>query len=60
MGNEPGGDTDEAVAQGRDHGFALTYAPAGQVALGPLDGGELLQPAGHTRGQQRAPTSTRC
>jgi hypothetical protein len=50
--DQPGGDGDEAAAEGGDHGFAA----AGAVALGDLPaavtGGELVQPGGHARGEK--------
>ena len=50
-----GGDADESVPQGRDHGPPAAFAVAGQRPVWSLGGGELVEPAGHGRGQQRPP-----
>lgn len=40
--DQAGGDADQAVPQGGDHGLALADAPAQQRALGGGGGGELV------------------
>lgn len=51
FGNEAGGDADQPVAQGGDHGFAVAGAPAGKLSGWSWGGGELAKPGGHARGE---------
>src|SRR6188472_1858022 len=44
--DQPGGDADQSVPQGGDHGLAIADAVSGQGAVGCGGGGELVQPAG--------------
>ena len=46
MSHEPGGNADQPVPQGRDHGLAVPDAVPDQAAVGGGGGGELVQPAG--------------
>ena len=52
VAGQPAGDGDEPPAQGGDHGLAAAHAVPGQDVPA---GGELVQPGGNGRGEQRAP-----
>ena len=53
VADQPAWDGDQPPAQGGDHGLAATHAVPGQDVLAGGDGGELVQPGGHARGEQR-------
>ena len=55
MTDQPGGDADQPVPQGGDHGLAVADTVPEQAAVGGGGGGELVQPAGEAGGEQRAP-----
>jgi hypothetical protein len=55
VADQPGRDADQPVPQGGDHGLAGPDAVAEQPAVGPGGRGELVQPAGNARGEQRTP-----
>src|SRR6478736_9127388 len=53
--DQSGGDTDQPVPQGGDHGLAIADAVPEQPAVGCGGAGELMQPAGEAGGEQRGP-----
>src|SRR6266511_3120452 len=55
VADQAGRDTDQSPAQGGDHGLAVADAVPGQGVIGQDGAGELVEPAGHGGGQQRAP-----
>jgi len=55
VAGQPAGDGDQPPAQGGDHGLAAAHAVPVQDVLAGGGGGELVQPGGHGRGEQRAP-----
>ena len=55
VADQPAGDGDELPPQGGDHGFAAADPVTGEDGLPGSDGGELVQPRGDARGEQRAP-----
>jgi hypothetical protein len=55
VADQPAGDGDQPPPQGLDQGFAAADAVTGQDGLAAGGGGELMQPAGHARHEQRAP-----
>ena len=55
VADQPGRDADEPVSQGGDHRLAVTDAVPDQAAVRAGAGGELVQPAGESGGEQRAP-----
>ena len=55
VADEPSRDRDQAVPEGRDHGFAAADAVTGQDQLAGRGGGELVQPGGHAGREQSAP-----
>ena len=55
VADQPARDGDQPPPQGGDHGFAAADAVPVNDVLADGAGGELVQPGGHVRGEQRAP-----
>ena len=53
VADQPGRDADEPVSQGGDHRLAVTDAVPDRAAVRAGAGGELVQPAGESGGEQR-------
>ncbi len=55
VAGQPAGDGDQPPPQGGDHGLAAAHPVPVHDVLAGRAGGELVQPGGHARGEQRAP-----
>ena len=55
VADQPPRDGDQPPPQGGDHGLAAAHAVSVHDVLACGAGGELVQPGGHARGEQRAP-----
>ena len=55
VADQPAGDGDQPPPQGCDHGLAAAHAVSCQDVHADSGAGELVQPGGHVRGEQRSP-----